>query len=71
MLRDIEVRSMKVLIGFLSLVLALVSMSGLLSSVNKKSQNSEERTTDFIIGIVSFIVLVVIASMTASGILTF
>lgn len=62
---------MKVLIGFLSLVLALVSMSGLLSSVNKKSQNSEERTTDFIIGIVSFIVLVVIASMTASGILTF
>ena len=62
---------MKVLIGFVSFVLALVSMSGLLSSVNKKSQNSEERTTDFIIGIVSFIVLVVIASMTASGILTF
>ena len=62
---------MKVLIGFLSLVLALVSMSGLLSSVNKKSQNSEERTTDFIIGIVSFIVLVIIASMTASGRLTF
>ena len=62
---------MKVLIGFVSFVLALVSMSGLLSSVNKKSQNSEERTTDFIIGIVSFIVLVVIASMTASGRLTF
>ena len=62
---------MKVLIGFVSFVLALVSMSGLLSSMNKKSQNSEERTTDFIIGIVSFIVLVVIASMTASGRLTF
>ena len=63
---------MKVLIGFVSFVLALVSMSGLLSSVNKKkSQNSEERITDFIIGIVSFIVLVVIASMTASGRLTF
>ena len=63
---------MKVLIGFVSFVLALVSMSGLLSSVNKKkSQNSEERTTDFIIGIVSFIVLVIIASMTASGRLTF
>ena len=62
---------MKVLIGFVSFVLALVSMSGLLSSVNKKSQNSKERTTDFIIGIVSFIVLVVIASMTASGRLTF
>ena len=62
---------MKVLIGFVSFVLALVSMSGLLNSLNKKSQDSEERTTDFIIGIVSFIVLVVIASMTASGILTF
>ena len=62
---------MKVLIGFVSFVLALVSMSGLLNSVNKKSHNSEERTTDFIIGIVSFIVLVVIASMTASGRLTF
>ena len=62
---------MKVLVGFVSFVLALVSMSGLLSSVNKKSQDSEERTTDFIIGIVSFIVLVIIASMTASGRLTF
>ena len=62
---------MKVLIGFVSFVLALVSMSGLLNSVNKKSQNSEERTTDFFIGIVSFIVLVIIASMTASGRLTF
>ena len=62
---------MKVLIGFVSFVLALVSMSGLLNSLNKKSQDSEERTTDFIIGIVSFIVLVVIASMKASGILTF
>ena len=62
---------MKVLIGFVSFVLALVSMSGLLNSLNKKSQDSEERTTDFIIGIVSFIVLVIIASMKASGILTF
>ena len=62
---------MKILIGFVSFVLALVSMSGLLNSVNKKSQNSEERTTDFIIGIVSFILLVVIASMTASGRLIF
>ena len=62
---------MKVLIGFVSFVLALVSMSGLLNSLNKKSQDSEERTTDFIIGIVSFIVLVIIASMKTSGILTF
>lgn len=62
---------MKVLIGFVSFVLALVSMSGLLNSLNKKSQDNEERTTDFIIGIVSFIVLVVIASMKTSGILTF
>lgn len=60
---------MKVLVWIVAIILMLVSMSGLLNSVNKKSHNSEERTTDFIIGLVSLIVLVVLASLSAKGII--
>ena len=57
-----EEQRMKVLVWIVAIILMLVSISGLLNSMNKKVLDREERTTDFFIGLVSFIVLVVLAS---------
>lgn len=63
---------MKVLVWITAFIVALVSMSELLNSVSKKSSlDNEDRKVDFLIGIVSFIVLVIFASFVASGKLTF